>query len=219
VHVPDPVPDPEPQLGPRIIAFKWIVLMSITDNCADVLHIDLLSSASIMLIENVGHSDIRGWRPTAFYNAGVLYKQIALVAIIAAFLRQICLALPSEHRRNQLQEKERELWRCFDADHRMFGWWEYCRKSIHLLNEDPVTTTSDDWRWQRVFGQGAVILLTGTLLACVEDNTGTSLDNLASLLLATVVVACSWSVGVMSVSLFKSVFFLAGKISGARCFR
>jgi hypothetical protein len=51
---------------------------------------------------------------------------------------------------------------------------------------------TDDWRWQRVFGQVAILVLMSTYLALVDDDAGSSIDNLASIVLATMVAVNIW---------------------------
>lgn len=55
---------------------------------------------------------------------------------------------------------------------------------------------SEDWWWQRLFGQIALLLLVGTYLMFVDDDSGAALDNIAALVLAALVVVCMWSGGV-----------------------
>ncbi|KAH8975745.1 hypothetical protein BDL97_01G175100, partial [Sphagnum fallax] len=52
---------------------------------------------------------------------------------------------------------------------------------------------TDDWRWQRVFGQVAILVLMGTYLALVDDDASSSMDNLAGIMLATMVAVNIWS--------------------------
>jgi hypothetical protein len=52
---------------------------------------------------------------------------------------------------------------------------------------------TDDWRWQRVFGQVAILVLMGTYLALVDDDTSSSMDNLAGIMLAVMVAVNIWS--------------------------
>jgi hypothetical protein len=52
---------------------------------------------------------------------------------------------------------------------------------------------TDDWRWQRVFGQVAILVLMGTYLALVDDDAGSSMDNLAGIMLAVMVAVNIWS--------------------------
>lgn len=72
----------------------------------------------------------------------------------------------------------------------------------------------NDWRWQRVFGQFAVLILLGTFLCIVDSDTVTctALETLAGILLAAVVAASIWSGGVSAVHLLYSVCHIASKI-------
>jgi hypothetical protein len=67
---------------------------------------------------------------------------------------------------------------------------------------------TDDWRWQRVFGQVAVLVLMGTYLALVDDDTGSSMDNLAGIVLAAVVAASIWSAASTAVVAFRALWLL-----------
>jgi hypothetical protein len=67
---------------------------------------------------------------------------------------------------------------------------------------------TDDWRWQRVFGQVAVLVLMGTYLALVDDDTGSSMDNLASIVLAAVVAASIWSAASTAVVAFRALWLM-----------
>jgi hypothetical protein len=64
---------------------------------------------------------------------------------------------------------------------------------------------TDDWRWQRVFGQVAVVVLMGTYLGLVDDDTGSSMDNLAGIALAAVVAASIWSAASTAVVAFRAL--------------
>ncbi|CAM6070072.1 unnamed protein product [Sphagnum tenellum] len=67
---------------------------------------------------------------------------------------------------------------------------------------------TDDWRWQRVFGQVAVVVLMGTYLALVDDDTGSSMDNLAGIVLAAVVAASIWSAASTAVVAFRALWLM-----------
>ena len=77
---------------------------------------------------------------------------------------------------------------------------------------DPFQIMPNDWRWQRIFGQFAVLILLGTFLCFVDSDNGTALETLAGILLATVVAASIWSGGVSVVLLGSSVWHIAKKI-------
>ncbi|CAM6020041.1 unnamed protein product [Sphagnum balticum] len=67
---------------------------------------------------------------------------------------------------------------------------------------------TDDWRWQRVFGQVAVVVLMGTYLALVDDDTGSSMDTLAGIVLAAVVAASIWSAASTAVVAFRALWLM-----------
>ena len=77
---------------------------------------------------------------------------------------------------------------------------------------DPLEKTPNDWRWQRVFGQFAVLILLGTFLCIVDSDTDTALENFAGILLAAVVAAGIWSGGVSAVLLVHSVCHIVRRI-------
>ena len=81
---------------------------------------------------------------------------------------------------------------------------------------DPFQKMANDWRWQRIFGQFAVLILLGTFLCFVDSDNGTALETLAGILLATVVAASIWSGGVSFVLLASSVCHIACKIYNRR---
>ncbi|CAK9858716.1 unnamed protein product [Sphagnum jensenii] len=67
---------------------------------------------------------------------------------------------------------------------------------------------TDDWRWQRVFGQVAVVVLMGTYLSLVDDDTGSSMDSLAGIVLAAVVAASIWSAASTAVVAFRALWLM-----------
>ena len=88
-------------------------------------------------------------------------------------------------------------------------WYKKC---VDEQPWDPLEKMPNDWRWQRVFGQSAVLILLGTFLCFVDSDTGTALENLAGILLAAVVAADIWSGGVSVVLLVHSVWHIASEI-------
>jgi hypothetical protein len=67
---------------------------------------------------------------------------------------------------------------------------------------------TDDWRWQRVFGQLIVLALMGTYLVSVDDDTGSSMDNLAGIVIAAVVAASIWSAASATVVAFRALWLM-----------
>jgi hypothetical protein len=64
---------------------------------------------------------------------------------------------------------------------------------------------TDDWRWQRLFGQVAVLVLKGTYLALVDNDAGSCMDNLVGILLGAVVAASIWSAASAAVKAFRAL--------------
>jgi hypothetical protein len=167
----------------------WFFTLKWGDFSSDWIHLGLLVLVGYCMIEAIGHSDLHRWRPTVMYNAGVIYTYLTLFAIISSVLRQCAYCWlptePDEHLDHHPAEtlKDHHIWRS--------------------LND-----ISDDWRWQRVFGQLGVLILMGTYLSFVDDDSGAGMDNMASILLAAVVVACIWSAGVTAVVGFRSIIHM-----------
>ncbi|CAM6078133.1 unnamed protein product [Sphagnum tenellum] len=67
---------------------------------------------------------------------------------------------------------------------------------------------TDDWRWQRVFGQVAILVLVGTYLMLVDDDTGSSMDNLVGIVLAVMVAINIWSAAFIAVKAFHALCVL-----------
>lgn len=166
----------------------WFCTLKWGDFSSDLIHLGLLVLVGYCMIEAIGHSDLHRWRPAVMYNAGVIYTYLTLFAIISSLLRQCAycwLPIDSPNLDHHPDEtfKDHHIWRSL--------------KDI-----------SDDWRWQRVFGQLGVLILMGTYLSFVDDDSGAGMDNMASILLAAVVVACIWSAGVTAVVGFRSIIHI-----------
>jgi uncharacterized protein YvpB len=56
-----------------------------------------------------------------------------------------------------------------------------------------------------MFGQVAILVLMGTYLALVYDDIGSSMDNLASIVLATMVAVNIWSTAFTAVKAFHAL--------------
>jgi hypothetical protein len=122
------------------------------------------------------------------YNAGAVYSYLTLFAMVSSFLRQLEFAMRSEDNHtedlNPQHKKEQTTW----------------KKVVKGLKG-----VTDDWRWQRVFGQVAVVVLMGTYLALVDDDTGSAMDNLANIVLAAVVAASIWSAASSALAAFRAL--------------
>lgn len=173
----------------------WFWNLHWGDFLSEVIHLFLLVLVGYTLMEAVGHSDLHSWRPTVMYNAGVIYSYLSLFAVLSSIFRQIAYA-----------------W----MDPKKVAEFERMKKHGKLRTEGEIwyalQDISDDWRWQRVFGQLGVLVLMGTYLSFVDDLSG-GMDQLAGLVLAATVVACIWSYGVTAVVLFRSISHIL-----AQCF-
>lgn len=173
----------------------WFWNLHWGDFFSEVIHLCLLVSIGYSMMEAIGHSDLTTWRPTVMYNTGVIYSYLSLFAVLSCSFRQIAyawmepskLAVFEKLRKHNKLKMEGEIW--------------YSLQDI-----------SDDWRWQRVFGQLGVLVLMGTYLSFVDDAAGSGMDQLAGLVLAAAVVACIWSYGVTAVVLFRSVSHILAQV-------
>ncbi|KAG0607770.1 hypothetical protein M758_8G053600 [Ceratodon purpureus] len=166
----------------------WFWNLQWGDYFSEVVHLGLLVLAGYCMMEAIGHSDLHTWRPTVMYNTGVIYSYLSLFAVLSSIFRQIayCWMEPAKIARFEILKKQNKL--------TIQGEIWYSLQGI-----------SDDWRWQRVFGQLGVLVLMGTYLSFVDDASGGGMDQMAGLVLAATVVACIWSFGVTAVVTFRSI--------------
>jgi len=172
----------------------WFWNLHWGDFFSEVIHLFLLSLVGYSMMEAIGHSNLHQWRPTVMYNAGVVYSYLSLFAVLSSIFRQIAYA-----------------W----MEPRKLVEFEKLRKQDKLKMEGEIWYSlqdiSDDWRWQRVFGQLGVLVLMGTYLSFVDDSSG-GMDQMAGLVLAASVVACIWSYGVTAVVLFRSISHILAQV-------
>jgi hypothetical protein len=167
------------------------------------------------------------------YNAGAVYSYLTLFAMVSSFLRQLAMRSDTTNTSEDTQESH-NLQNGEQAGAVAHN--DHIPQSIRASNdqtevdledsnpeqprhikllarawddavEGPKDVT-DDWRWQRVFGQVAVLVLMGTYLSLVDDDTGSSMDNLASIVLAAVVAASIWSVASTAVVAFRALWLM-----------
>lgn len=179
----------------RVLYIKtWFWNLHWGDFISEVMHLFVLVLVGYSMMEAIGHSDLHSWRPTVMYNTGVIYSYLSAFAVLSSIFRQIAYAWMEPEklakfvrmRKQGLLNTEGEIW--------------YSLQNI-----------SDDWRWQRVFGQLGVFVLMGTYLSFVDDLSG-GMDPMAGLVLAAVVVACIWSYGVTAVVLFRSILHILAQV-------
>ena len=59
------------------------------DTGVDCIHIFLLIAVGFGMIEAMGHSDLHSWRVSFFYNVGVIYTYLTLLAVASSLFRQL----------------------------------------------------------------------------------------------------------------------------------
>jgi hypothetical protein len=192
----------------------------------------LLAVIGDCMMEAVGHSNLHMWRASIMYNAGAVYSYLTLFAMVSSFLRQLAMRSDTTNTSEDTQESHNlqngavghnnhipQSIRAsndqieVDLEHSNRRNEEQ-QRHIKLLDrawDDAVKglkDVTDDWRWQRVFGQVAVLVLMGTYLALVDDDTGSSMDTLASIVLAAVVGASIWSAASTAVVAFRALWLM-----------
>jgi hypothetical protein len=65
----------------------------------------------------------------------------------------------------------------------------------------------NNWRWTAVFGQTAVLVSMANYLTLVDDDSGSSMDGVAGIVLTAVAAASTWSFGIATVVLLYVVLF------------
>ena len=178
--------------GRLLEEYKKVVILDnkwISDVISDWMHLGILVIVGFSMMEAIGHSDRFGWRSMIMYNAAVSYTYCTCLAMISSFLHQ-CAYYHKPH--------DPELTRSM----------AFKRSSAAVTNESTsksLVQLSEDWKWQRVFGQLGVLVLMGSYLLFVDDGTGTAMDSFASIALGAVVVACIWSNGVSLITSVRSI--------------
>ena len=70
-------------------SFRIIPPVGKIDTIADCIHIFLLIAVGFGMVEAVGHSDLHSWRVSCFYNVGVIYTYLTLLAVASSLFRQL----------------------------------------------------------------------------------------------------------------------------------
>ena len=169
---------------------KWI-----SDVTSDWMHLGLLVMVGFCMMEAVGHSDRFGWRSMLMYNVAVSYTYFTCIAMISSFLHQCA------YYHNSLGLKAFTGPAVSDDSMRLSN----AKAATQESTSTSLVQLSEDWRWQRVFGQLGVLVLMSCYLVFVDDDTGTAMDSLASIVLGAVVVACIWSTGVSLIICVRSI--------------
>ena len=177
----------------------WFTQPRWEDWFSDLLHMYLIVVVGGCLIEGTGHSDPTKWRAIILYNTAVVYAWMTLLCLISTVLRQVTVSWFDEseqddemeqQRRRETYKKKKEKSTNPNQLQLAAALQQEARPNHTLLK------ITEDWRWQRVFGQLAVLILIGTYLMFVDDDSGSAMDNIAALMFAAIVVACMWSGGV-----------------------
>jgi hypothetical protein len=174
---------------------KWI-----SDVISDWMHLGLLVMVGFCMMEAVGHSDRFGWRSMLMYNVAVSYTYFTCIAMISSFLHQCAVYHNSLGLKSPISmaftgsATSGDSMRLLDA-----------KAATEESTSTSLVQLSEDWRWQRVFGQLGVLVLMGSYLLFVDDDSGSAMDSLASIVLGAVVVACIWSNGVSLIISVRSI--------------
>ncbi|KAG0558927.1 hypothetical protein KC19_10G065100 [Ceratodon purpureus] len=165
---------------------------------SELIHLGLIVEVGYSLMEGVGHSDPRSWRASVIYNTGVVYTWLTWITVMSSVFRQITDGWNSRTEAARLKER-------INANFSGRG---------KLQSLEDIT---DDWRWQRVFGQLATVVLVSTYLTFVDDASGPGgvMDQMVGLILAAAIVANIWSLLVAAIILFRCTRILvqAGKVN------
>ena len=155
------------------------------DMVAECVHLLMLVIAGFCMIEGVSHSSTMSWRSTCMLDAGVIYTYLTFFAVISSFLRQVASACSNFYAQADAVSPSRNA-------------------------QLTVETDGNDWRWQRVFNQFAVVMLMTAFLSYNENMAGNALDSLVGVIWSVVVVAGTWSIGVSIVIGARAVTLMAG---------
>lgn len=182
-------PGGQPQQGNPGTAI-W--MSELPDLLHDFIHLMLLALIGSCMMEAVGHSNVRLWRASVMFNTGVLYTYLTLLVLVSSVLRQLStswisldliLHLSSQNvLGDEIQIMRRQVW-------------------VALNN------AINNWRWTAVFGQTAVLVSMANYLTLVDDDSGSSMDGVAGIVLTAVAAASTWSFGMATVVLIYAVLF------------
>lgn len=177
----------------------WLKQPRWEDWITDVSHMYLIVIIGGALIEGTGHSNPTKWRAIVLYNTAVVYAWMTLLCSISTVLRQVTVSWFDEDEQGIEMEQQRcrEIYRKQKTMSKNANQLQIATALQHeARTSHTLLKVTEDWRWQRVFGQLAVIILVGTYLMFVDDDSGSAMDNIAALMFAAIVVACMWSGGV-----------------------
>ncbi|KAG0580947.1 hypothetical protein KC19_4G212500 [Ceratodon purpureus] len=211
----------KPDLNQSLIAFlrNWCNHPAFWLNIVrDWVHLVLLVIVGFSMMEAAGHSNFFEWRSMLFYNFGVTYSWLTLLAVVSSILPQCAQSLTSQ-KLKPVPEQATDL-PLNKASSKNLAKKASTKKSGPLLTTDVPTAASlsenlvqalwgsDDWKYQRIFGQFGVLILMSMYLLSVDDSDGKSMDSLASVIFGAIVVACIWSFVVATIIAIRSLRFI-----------
>lgn len=200
------------------------------DTIADSLHLLLLVMAGFCAIEATSHSSSTSWRSTCMLDAAVIYTYLTLFAVLSSFARQLATACRETARDMEAdaERKETEMHNVINEHNSILSVAGHSHDdddATHAAIPRSLSTASrparsqgdddddhgkegNDWRWQRVFNQFAVVIVMTSFLSYNENFVGDALDDLVSVIWSVIIVAATWSIGVSIVIGARSVVFL-----------
>ncbi|KAG0620438.1 hypothetical protein M758_4G215600 [Ceratodon purpureus] len=208
----------------------------------DWVHLVLLVIVGFSMMEAAGHSNFFEWRSMLFYNFGVTYSWLTLLAVISSVLCQCAQFLSSRKpkevsapatnppskttsSKNLAKKASKKTTGPLLTDVPLAASPENSSESPEPSPRDSTASRhvkssegsgnlvqefwdSDDWKYQRIFGQIGVLILMSMYLLSVDDSDGKSMDSLASVIFGAIVVACIWSFAVATIIAIRSLRFI-----------
>ncbi|KAG0580946.1 hypothetical protein KC19_4G212400 [Ceratodon purpureus] len=221
--------------------FLWDWHMSLEfwlDDFPDWVHLMLLVMVGFSMMEAAGHSNFFEWRSMLFYNFGVSYTWLTLSAVLSSILfqcakflssRELVAAETPELSSSLSTTPSKNLTKTPSKTPSRIA----STKRLGPLLEDSTTSPfdplddsrksvrefwdSDDWKYQRIFGQIGVLILMSMYLLLVDDYEGKSMDSLASVIVGAIVVACIWSFAVATIVANRSLRRIFRRIFSKSC--
>lgn len=169
-----------------------IWMSALPDLLHDFIHLMLLALIGSCMMEAVGHSNVRLWRASVMFNTGVLYTYLTLLVLVSSVLRQLSTSWISKALKQELE-----------STNNLGDAVRNTRRQVWVALNSAINT----WRWTAVFGQTAVLVLIGNYLTLVDDDSGSSMDGVAGIVLTAVAAASIWSFGMATVVIIYVVLF------------
>jgi hypothetical protein len=164
----------------------------------DWIHLVLLVMVGFTMMEGAGHSNFFEWRCLLLFNFGVTYTYLTLSAILSSFLFQCAQFLSSRNRKAAPSLSK-------PASKNLSRKASTLSSPAEEFGNSVKEFWSDDWKYQRIFGQIGVLVLMAMYLLLVDDSLGQNMDSLASVIVGAIVVACIWSFAVATVVAIRSI--------------